>query len=79
MDDDVDIFVLLVYFIWYYEPLAYISMRNYNGKIIDITATAAKLGNKCLDLLPVHALSECDTVTYPYGKGKVSAVNLTLL
>ena len=26
--DDADIFVLLVYFIWYYKPLAYISMRN---------------------------------------------------
>ena len=45
--DDADIFALLVYFIWYYKPLAYISMRKYNGKIIDITATAAKLENKC--------------------------------
>ena len=54
-------------------------MRKYNGKIIDITATAAKLGNKCSDLLPVRALSECDTVSYPHGKGMVSAVNLMLL
>ena len=76
--DDADIFVLFVYFIWYYKPLAYISMRKYNGKIIDITATVAKLGNKCSDILPVHALSGCDTVSYPYGKGKVSVVNLML-
>ena len=76
--DDADIFVLLVYFIWYYKPLAYISMRKYNGKIIDITATVAKLGNKCSDILPVHALSGCDTVSYPYGKGKVSVINLML-
>ena len=41
--------------------------------------TAAKLGNKCSDLLPVRALSECDTVSFPYGKGKVSAVNVILL
>ena len=27
----------------------------------------------------IHALSECDTVTYTYGKGKVSAVNFMLL
>ena len=54
--DDADKFVLLVYFIWYFKPLAYISMRKYNGKIIDITATASTLGNKCSDLLPVHAL-----------------------
>ena len=36
-------------------------MRKYNGNIID----------KCSDLFPVHALSECDTVSYPYGKGTV--------
>ena len=76
--DDADIFVLFVYFIWYYKPLAYISMRKYNGKIIDITATVAKLVNKCSDILPVHALSGCDTVSYPYGQGKVSVVNLML-
>ena len=34
---------------------------------------------KCSDLLPIHALSECDTVSYPYGKVKVSAVNVMLL
>ena len=77
--DDADIFVLLVYFIWYYKRLAFISMKKYNGKISDITATAAKLGYKCSDILPVHALSECDTVSYPYGKGNVSAVNCMLL
>ena len=79
LSDDADICVLLVYFIWYYKPLAYISMRKYNGKIIDAAATEAKIGNKCSYLLPVHALSECDTVSYPYGKGKVLAVNLMLL
>ena len=52
---------------------------RYHGKLIDITAAAAKLGKKCSDILPVHAFSECDTVSYSYGKGKVSAVNLILL
>ena len=47
-------------------------MIKYKGKIIDITATVAKLGNKFPDLLPVHAHSGCNTVSYPYGKGKVS-------
>ena len=70
--DDADIFVLLVEFIWYYKLLAYISMR----KIIYIAATVVKLGNKCSDLLPVHALLGCDTVLYLYRKGKVLAVNL---
>ena len=70
---------IYVYFIWYYTPIAYISMRKYKGNIIGLTATAATLANKCSDLLPVRALSECDTVSYPYEKGKVSAVNVILL
>ena len=44
-------------------------MRKYNGNIIGLTATAEKLGNKCLDLLPVPALSECDTVSLWKGEG----------
>ena len=76
--DDADIFVLLVFFVSYYKPLALVSMRKYNGKIINISATVAKLGNKCSDLLAVHALSGCDTVSYPYGKGKISTINLML-
>ena len=58
-----------VYFIWYYKPPAYISMRKYNGNIIGLTATAAKLGSKCSDLLPVRELSECDTVSLWKGEG----------
>jgi hypothetical protein len=76
--DDTDIFVLLVYFVWYHKPAARVSMKKYNGKVIDINATAYKLGDKSFDLIGVHALSGCDTVSYPFGKGKVSAVNLML-
>ena len=79
LTDDADIFVLLVYFIWYYKPRTYSSMRKYNGNIIYLTVTAANLGNKCSDLLPVQALSVSVSVWYPYGKRNVSAVNLMLL
>jgi len=76
--DDTDIFVLLVFFFWVYKPAAQVSMRKYDGKVIDIKATALKLGDKCFDLLAVHALSGCDTVSYPFGKGKINALNLLL-
>jgi len=46
--------------------------------VLDINATCADLGEKCLQLLGVHALSGCDTVSYPYGKGKISALNTLL-
>ena len=51
----------------------------YSGQAIDINASALKLGVKCKSLLAVHALSGCDTVSYPFGKGKTSAINTLLL
>ncbi len=76
--DDTDIFVLLVYFYWLVRPSAHVTMRKYDGKVIDIKETAIKLGDKCLDLLAMHALSGCDTVSYPFEKGKLTAINLLL-
>lgn len=76
--DDTDIFVMLLYFCWIHKPSAHVTMKKYDGKIIDIKATAEKLGEKCLDLLATHALSGCDSVSYPFGKGKVTAINLVL-
>src|SRR6218665_1327694 len=74
--DDTDIFILLVFFVWHCKLDAQVSMRKYTGQVIDINATASKLGSKCHDLLTINALSGCDTTSYPFGKGKVSAVNL---
>ncbi len=58
--DDTDIFVLLLFFVWFYKPTTQISMKQYSGKVIDITASVLKHGNKCADVLAVHALSGCD-------------------
>ena len=38
-------------------------------------ATRADLGKKCLQLLGMHALSGCDTTSYPYGKGNITALS----
>ena len=53
-------------------------MRKYNDKVIDIKTTADKLGERCLYLLAARALSGCDRVSYPFGKGKIKAINLVL-
>jgi len=52
--------------------------EKYDGKVIDINAMASKQGNKPFDLLAVHFLSCCDTMSYPFGKWKISALNLLL-
>ena len=57
-------------------------MKKYKDKVIDIKTTPDKVGEKCLDLLlsllTAHALSGCDNVSYPVGKGKIKAINLVL-
>ena len=46
--------------------------------MLDVNGTVKKLGAKCANILAVHALSGCDTTSYPYGKGKATAVNILL-
>ena len=41
-------------------------------------ATVVELGDKCGQLPGMHALSGCDTVSYPYGKGKKSALKVLM-
>lgn len=76
--DDTDVFVLLVYFYWKWQvsDLVLTMKRLSDGKSISIGATSVKLGDKCGQLLALHALSGCDTVSFPYGKGKASALSL---
>lgn len=53
-------------------------MRKADGSVIDINATAKSLGRKSFQLLAVHAITGCDTVSYLFGKGKTSAVSTML-
>ena len=69
--DDADVFVLLVHFYWKLRPLAEITIKRFDGKTIDINASAMALGDTCVQLLPMHAVTGCDSVLYPFGKGKV--------
>ena len=52
-------------------------MEKWNGDVLDVNKTIAQLGpRKCSQLIGLHALSGCDTVSYPFGKGKKSALKL---
>ena len=46
--------------------------------MLDIRATVDKLGDKCGQLSGMHALSGCDTISYPYGKDKKSALKVLM-
>lgn len=72
--DDTDVFVLLVFWCWKAGITCRLQMEKWNGTVLDINSTVHKLGDQCRSILAVHALSGCDTTSYPVGKGKVSAL-----
>ena len=53
-------------------------MKRFDGKTIDINATAMALGDKCFQLLPMHAITVCESVSYPFGKDKVSSLKVIM-
>ena len=46
--------------------------------VLDIRATLDELGDQCGLLPGMHGLSGCDTVSYPYSKGKKSALKVLM-
>ena len=76
--DDTDVFVPLVYWTWRKTIRKNIQMEKWDGTVLNIHATVVKFGDKCGQLPDMHALSGCDTVSYPYGKGKKSALKVLM-
>ena len=77
LSDDTDVFIFLVYWTSRMRVVAKIQMEKWNGDVLDVNETVKQLGSrKCSQLLGVHSLSGCDTVSYPFGKGKQSTLKL---
>ena len=76
LSDDTDVFVLLVYWAWKANVQSTVQMEKWNGTSLDINAPIRGLGDRCQGLLGMHALSGCDTASYPCGKGKTSALKV---
>ena len=77
LSDDTNVFVLLVYWISRMRVVANILTEKWNGDVLDVSKTIEQLGvRKCRQLLGLRALSGCDTVSYPFQKGKKSALKL---
>ena len=70
-------FVLLVYLVDWTDMQCKVQMEHWDGSVLDINATCADLGQKCLQLPGI--LSRCDTTSYPHRKGKVTALNILYL
>ena len=52
-----------------------VQMERWKGVVIEINAICLLLGSKCLQLPGMNAISG-DTVSCPFNKGKISALNI---
>ena len=75
LSDDTDVFVMLVYWVWKMQLHCSVQMEHWNGVFVNINASCTELGLRCLQLMSMHVLSGCDSVSYPFNKGKTSALN----
>lgn len=78
LSDDTDVFILLLYWVYREQLVCKVQMERWDGTVLDINAACIKLGPRCLQLLGMHALSGCDTTSYPYGIGKATALKILL-
>ena len=79
--DSTEVFALLVYSTWrktIRKNRKNIQMEQWAGMVLYIRATVNKLGDTCGQLPGMHALLVCDTVSYPYGKDKKTALKVLM-
>ena len=76
--DDTDVFMVLVFWMWRNQLVdkCQMQMGRCDGAVLNIIQTCTTLGSKCLQLLGMHALTGCDTTSFPFNKGKVSALRV---
>lgn len=78
LSDDTDTFVLLVRCVYWADIQLKVQMECWDGIPLDVGATCADLGLKCLLILGMHALSGFDTSSYPGGKGNITGLHTLL-
>ena len=61
--DDTGVFVILAYWVNWADLQCKVQMERFD--VLDINAISADFGQKCLQLLCMHALSGCDKTSYP--------------
>ena len=76
ISDDTDVFVLLIYWLWRLQMAARVQLNRWCGAILNNNESYSLLGAKSLQLLGMHALSGCDTVSFPFGHGKATALKV---
>ena len=76
--DDTDVFMLLVFWMRMNQLVdkCQMQMGRCDGVVLIINQTCTTLGSKCLQLLEMLPLTGYDTTSFPFNKGKVSALRV---
>ena len=74
LSGDTDVFVILIFWAWKLSNNALVQMEKWDGTVLHINNIVAALGDTSLQLLGMHAVTGCDTVSYPFNKGKLTAL-----
>ena len=73
---DTEVFVLLIFWVWRLHMIAHVQLDRWRWAILNINESSSLLGAKSLQLFGMHILSGCDTVSYPFGHGKATALKV---
>ena len=60
---------------WELGITALMQVEKWDGSVLHINNTAAALGDNSVQLLRMHAMPGCDTVSYPFNKGKLTVLS----
>ena len=75
ISDDTDVLILLVYWVRKLMITSLVQLEKWDGSVLHANDIAAATGDKILQLLRMHAVIGCDTVSYPFKKGKIIALS----
>ena len=76
INDDTDIFVLLIFWMWRLHITACVQLDQWCGDILSINESSSFLCAISHQLLGMPALSGCDNVSYQFGHGKAMALKV---
>ena len=75
LSGDTDVFVILIFWVRKLSIKALVQMRKWDGTVLNINDIVAALGDRSLQLLGMHAVTGCDTVSYPSNKVKLTPLS----
>ena len=73
--DHTDVYVILIFWVRKLSIMDLVQMEKWDGTVLNINDIVAALGDRSLQLLGMHAVTCCDTVSYPFNKGKLTALS----